>query len=118
MSSDINHQLGIKASPDEIYPYLIETAKLAQWWTTDTRGSGANVGDTLEFWFDGFSRSSMSRTLIQESGSHGDLRRAKVIMNGRTPKSPSIYRRMRSRPSFSFATLAGERAQPDRVIAR
>jgi hypothetical protein len=33
---------------------LTETGKLAQWWTTDTRGSGAKAGDTLEFWFNGF----------------------------------------------------------------
>jgi uncharacterized protein YndB with AHSA1/START domain len=54
MSYGINHQVGIKASPEAIYKYLTETAKLAQWWTTDTRGSGAKVGDTLEFWFSGF----------------------------------------------------------------
>ena len=51
MSYGINHQVGVKASPEEIYKYLTETAKLAQWWTTDTRGSGAKVGDTLEFSF-------------------------------------------------------------------
>jgi uncharacterized protein YndB with AHSA1/START domain len=53
MSYGINHQVGIKASPDEIYEALTKTEKLAQWWTTDTRGSGAKVGDTLEFWFYG-----------------------------------------------------------------
>jgi uncharacterized protein YndB with AHSA1/START domain len=53
MSYGINHQVGVKASTEEIYKYLTETAKLAQWWTTDTRGSGAKVGDTLEFWFYG-----------------------------------------------------------------
>lgn len=50
MSCRINHQVGIKASPEEIYKALTETEKPAQWWTTDTRGSGARVGDTLEFW--------------------------------------------------------------------
>jgi hypothetical protein len=54
MSYGINHQVGVKASPKEIYKYLTETAKLAQWWTTDTRGSGAKVGHTLELWFYGF----------------------------------------------------------------
>jgi len=54
MSYGINHQVGVKASPEEIYKHLTQTAKLAQWWTTDTRGSGAKVGDTLEFWFSGF----------------------------------------------------------------
>jgi uncharacterized protein YndB with AHSA1/START domain len=43
MSYGINHQVGIKASPEEIYKYLTETEKLAQWWTTDTKGSGSKV---------------------------------------------------------------------------
>jgi hypothetical protein len=30
---------------------LTEPKRLAQWWTSDTRGSGSKVGDTLEFWF-------------------------------------------------------------------
>jgi uncharacterized protein YndB with AHSA1/START domain len=51
MSYGINHQVGIKATPEDIYSALTETEKLAQWWTIDTRGSGAKVGDTLEFWF-------------------------------------------------------------------
>jgi len=50
-SSGINHQVGIKAAPAAIYRALTETSALAQWWTTDTRGSGRRVGDTLEFWF-------------------------------------------------------------------
>ena len=54
MSNGINHQVGIKASPEEIYQALTETGKLAKWWTTDTRGSGAKIGDALEFWFNGF----------------------------------------------------------------
>jgi uncharacterized protein YndB with AHSA1/START domain len=45
--------VGIKASPKEVYRAVTETEMLAQWWTTDTRGSGAEVGDTLEFWFCG-----------------------------------------------------------------
>jgi len=51
MGCGINHQVGVKASPEVVYKYLTETAKLAQWWTTDTRGSGVKVRDTLEFWF-------------------------------------------------------------------
>ena len=54
MSYGINHQVGVKASPEAIYRALTETEKLAQWWTTDTRGKGAKIGDTLEFWFNGF----------------------------------------------------------------
>ncbi|EPG74947.1 hypothetical protein LEP1GSC058_1667 [Leptospira fainei serovar Hurstbridge str. BUT 6] len=38
--------MGIKASPAEIYEALTEPVKLAQWWTTDTRGSGANKIET------------------------------------------------------------------------
>lgn len=52
--SGINHQVGIKASLEETYKALTQTEILAKWWTTDTRGSGANVGDTLEFWFNSF----------------------------------------------------------------
>jgi len=44
MSYGINHQVGIKASTEEIYKYLTETEKLAQWCTTDTRGNGDKVG--------------------------------------------------------------------------
>src|SRR5262252_625413 len=54
MSSGINHQVGIKASAEEIYRALTETTTLAKWWTTDTRGSGERVGDTIEFWFGSF----------------------------------------------------------------
>lgn len=54
MSSMINHQVGIAASPREVFEHLTNRDKLALWWTTDTRGSGANVGDTLEFWFKDF----------------------------------------------------------------
>jgi len=54
MSYGINHQVGIKASPDDIYRALTETKALAKWWTTDTRSSGERVGDTIEFWFGSF----------------------------------------------------------------
>jgi uncharacterized protein YndB with AHSA1/START domain len=50
MSYETNFQIGVKASPDDIYETLTEPQRLAQWWT-DTRGSGTKVGDTLEFWF-------------------------------------------------------------------
>jgi uncharacterized protein YndB with AHSA1/START domain len=54
MSYEINHQIGVKASPEEIYKTLTEPKKLAQWWTSDTRSSGTKVGDTLEFRFGEF----------------------------------------------------------------
>ena len=53
MIHGIIQQVGVKASPEEIYKALTETEKLAQWWATDTRGSGTKVGDTREFWFCG-----------------------------------------------------------------
>ncbi|HVU04044.1 MAG TPA: SRPBCC domain-containing protein [Polyangiaceae bacterium] len=54
MTSGINHQVGMKAAPEEIYRALTDVTTLAKWWTTDTRGNGASVGDTLEFWFGTF----------------------------------------------------------------
>jgi uncharacterized protein YndB with AHSA1/START domain len=54
MSSGLHHQIGVKASPEEVFKALTETKRLAQWWTTDTRGGGAKVGDTIEFWFGDF----------------------------------------------------------------
>jgi uncharacterized protein YndB with AHSA1/START domain len=53
MSCEINHQIGVKASPEVIYQTLTEPKKIAQWWT-ETRGDGTEVGDTLEFWFGEF----------------------------------------------------------------
>jgi len=50
-TSAIHHQIGVKATPDQIFQTLTAVDKLARWWTTDTRGGGARVGDTLEFWF-------------------------------------------------------------------
>lgn len=50
----IRHEVGIKASPKDIYQALTDTKKLAAWWTADTRGSGSKVGDVLEFWFGDF----------------------------------------------------------------
>jgi hypothetical protein len=90
MSYGINHQVGIKASPKEIYQFLTETERLAQWWTTDTRGSGAKVGTLLNFGFMATAKNSMSRNLSRESVSPGNARKAKVQKNGRRLKSPSI----------------------------
>ena len=62
-SAGINHQVGIKASPDAIYQTLTDTKTLAQWWTTDTRGSASRVGDTIEFWFGTFCQKFMVTAL-------------------------------------------------------
>src|SRR5512135_204287 len=50
----IRHEVGIKASPEAVYEAVTQVPKLAAWWTSDTRGSGAKVGDVLEFWFGDF----------------------------------------------------------------
>jgi uncharacterized protein YndB with AHSA1/START domain len=50
----INHEVGIKASPQAVYQALTDTNKLAGWWTSDTRGIGSKVGGVLEFWFGDF----------------------------------------------------------------
>ena len=50
----IHHEVGIKASPEDVYQALTDTKKLAGWWTSDTRGNGSAVGDVLEFWFGDF----------------------------------------------------------------
>ena len=54
MSYETNFQIGVKASANDVYAALTEPKKLAQWWASDTRGSGTKVGDTLEFWFGEF----------------------------------------------------------------
>src|ERR1019366_6938758 len=77
MSCGISHQVGVKASPDEIYKDLTETTKLAQWWTTDTRGSGAKADDTLELWFSGFCQQCCSCACLGRLGQS-------LIMKGET----------------------------------
>jgi uncharacterized protein YndB with AHSA1/START domain len=47
---EIYHEVGIKAAPEAIYQALTDPKKLAQWWTSDTRGE-SEVGSHLEFWF-------------------------------------------------------------------
>jgi uncharacterized protein YndB with AHSA1/START domain len=54
MGCETNLQIGVKASPEDVYKTLTESKRLAQWWTSDTRGSGTQIGETLEFWFGGF----------------------------------------------------------------
>jgi uncharacterized protein YndB with AHSA1/START domain len=48
---NIQHEVGIKASPEAVYEALTDTRRLAEWWTSDTRGDGSEVGGILEFWF-------------------------------------------------------------------
>ncbi len=48
----IDHRVGIKTSPAELYEALTTDAGLARWWTADTTGAGA-VGSTIRFGFGG-----------------------------------------------------------------
>jgi uncharacterized protein YndB with AHSA1/START domain len=54
MTNDgIWHEVGIKASPADIYKALTDVDQLAKWWTSDTRGE-SKTGKTLEFRFNKF----------------------------------------------------------------
>lgn len=48
--ADINHRVGIKATPEKIYQLLTTDDGLEQWWTTDTSGAGA-LGSVIRFRF-------------------------------------------------------------------
>ena len=50
--AEINHRVGIKASPEKIYKALTTNNGLAQWWTNDISGTG-EVGSIIEFRFNG-----------------------------------------------------------------
>lgn len=50
--AEINHQVGISASPKIIYDALTTNSGLAEWWTHDTSGAG-DVGSIIEFRFNG-----------------------------------------------------------------
>jgi uncharacterized protein YndB with AHSA1/START domain len=48
--NEINHQVGIKSSPKEIYQLLTTDIGIAKWWTHETSGAG-KVGSVIEFRF-------------------------------------------------------------------
>ncbi|MCL6416854.1 SRPBCC domain-containing protein [Aestuariirhabdus sp. Z084] len=50
--ASINHQVGISATPEQIYPFLTTNSGLSKWWTTDVKGAG-EVGSLIEFRFNG-----------------------------------------------------------------
>ena len=50
--AEINHQVGIKASPEKIYQSLTTDLGLSQWWTNDISGAG-EVGSIIKFRFNG-----------------------------------------------------------------
>ena len=100
MCCQINHQIGVKASPEEVFKTLTETKKLAQWWTADTRGSGTKVGDTLEFWFGEFCQKSNVQAL--EPGQRvGDRRLGEDRVD-----RPEGARRRQTAPDPRLATSA------------
>ncbi len=61
---EIWHEIHINASPEEVYQALTDVKKLANWWTTDTRGKSA-VGKKLEFWFYGHLSAEMVVTELK-----------------------------------------------------
>lgn len=50
--SEINHRVGIKATPEQVYEALTTNDGLAAWWTNDVSGAG-DEGSTISFRFDG-----------------------------------------------------------------
>src|SRR5689334_3300613 len=49
---DILHRVGVKtATPEKVYNALTTTKGLADWWTDDTKGSGGEVGNVVQFRF-------------------------------------------------------------------
>jgi len=49
---EINHQIGIKGTPSQVYHALTTNDGLAQWWTNDVSGAGV-VDSVIEFRFNG-----------------------------------------------------------------
>ena len=62
---EIWHEIHINASPSKVYEAVTDLKKLANWWTTDTRGKSA-VGKKLEFWFYGHLSAEMVVTALKE----------------------------------------------------
>jgi len=50
--ADINHQVGIKGSPEDVYELLTTNHGLSKWWTNDVSGAG-DIGSVIEFRFNG-----------------------------------------------------------------
>jgi uncharacterized protein YndB with AHSA1/START domain len=61
---EIWHEIHIDASPRKVYQAVTDVKKLANWWTTDTRGKSA-VGKNLEFWFYGNLSAEMVVTALK-----------------------------------------------------
>lgn len=50
--ADIHHQVGIKASAEDVYELLTTDDGLSRWWTYDVTGAG-DVGSVIAFRFNG-----------------------------------------------------------------
>ena len=50
--SDIRHQVGIKATVEQVYELLTTNEGLSRWWTNDVSGAG-EVGSVIQFRFNG-----------------------------------------------------------------
>lgn len=48
---DILHRVGVISPVDKVYTALTSVEGLSGWWTRDTTGKGAEVGDVLKFRF-------------------------------------------------------------------
>jgi len=55
MTREIWHELFFNVSPQKLYDAITDPKKLAQWWTTDVRGT-SHLGKSLEFGFGGLSQ--------------------------------------------------------------
>ena len=64
-ASAIKHHVGINAPAHAVYQALSDLAKLAGWWTSDTRGVSA-VGRELEFCFGSFCQKLQVTTLAPD----------------------------------------------------
>jgi len=62
MSREIWHQLFFDVSPQKLYEAIADPKKLAQWWTTDVRGT-SRAGKYLEFGFGGLSQEMLVNEL-------------------------------------------------------
>lgn len=123
----IEHRVGIQASLDKFFSAMTDPAR-AQW--SESTEAESKMGNVVRV------RSGNQGCGEIAAGPLGGdfalvvavsdrkirppqkrLAKAKVPTNGRRLKSLSIYRRMRSRPSFSFGTRAGKKVRTFRVIA-
>lgn len=76
MTREIWHELFFNVSPQELYRAITDPKKLAQWWTTDVRGTSV-PGKKLEFGFGG-----LTQEMLVSDLKPGKLVRWKATENG------------------------------------